>query len=130
MTIQLISLRLEQRGRGPCVRARYVQKRVCVHRVTGGKFKRRMSAEPGRNPPYTRDIGWRVVWHQIGMERQFRDIARHLQIALSRAHRIFRKFEQTEEIDPRKQPSRPYTHVLDDQHYYQPNVGKSMFVLK
>ena len=75
-----------------------------------------MSAEPGRKTPYTRDIGWRVVWQRLGMERQFREIARHLQIAVSTAHRIFKRFELTGEVDPQPQPSRPYARVTDDQH--------------
>ena len=75
-----------------------------------------MSAEPGRKTPYTRDIGWRVVWQRLGMERQFRDIARHLQIAVSTAHRIFKRVELTGEVDPQCQPSRPSTRVIDDQH--------------
>ena len=61
-----------------------------------------MSAEPGRKTPYTRDVGWRVVWQRLGMERKFRDIARHLQIAVSTAHCIFKRFEMTGEVDPKK----------------------------
>ena len=48
-----------------------------------------MSAEPGHQQPYSLDIGWRVVWQRLGMELNFRDIARWLQIATSTAHRIF-----------------------------------------
>ena len=101
-----------------------VHARTCIHgirihtyhTVAGGKFKFIMSAEPGRKTAYTRDIGWRVIWQQLGMEHEFRDIARQLQIAVSTAHCMFKKFELTGEIDPKKQPSRPATRVLDDQH--------------
>ena len=91
--------------------------RVCVL-VDSGKFKftTTMSAEPGRKTPYSRDIGWRVIWQRIGMERGFRDIASNLQISLSTAHRIFKRFEDTGDVTVSKQQSRPYHRKLDDLH--------------
>ena len=50
------------------------------------------------------------------MDRQFREIAQHLQIAVNTAHRIFKRFEITGEVDPKQQPSRPFNRLLDDQH--------------
>ena len=75
-----------------------------------------MSAEPGRKLPYSPDIGWRVVWQRLGMEMQFRDIASRLQIATSTAHRIFKHFEESGDVAPQKQPSRPHTRKVDDHH--------------
>ena len=75
-----------------------------------------MSAEPGRKTPYSPDIGWRVVWQRLDMEMQFRDIASRLQIANSTAHRIFKHFEESGDVAPRKQPSRPHTRKVDDHH--------------
>ena len=48
--------------------------------------------------------------------KQFRVNARHLQIAVSTSHRIFKLFELTAEVDPQPQPSRPSTGVIDDHH--------------
>ena len=75
-----------------------------------------MSAEPGRKAPYSADIGWRVVWQRIGMEMQFREIVRLLQIAISTTHRIFKRFEESGEVSAAKQPKRLLARKLDDRH--------------
>ena len=75
-----------------------------------------LSAEPDRKTPYSPDIGWRVVWQRLGMEMQFRDIARRLQIATSTAHRIFKRFEDSGDVAPRKQSSRLHARKLDEHH--------------
>ena len=75
-----------------------------------------MSAEPGRKTPYSADLGWRVVWQRLGMEMQFREIARRLQIAVSTAHRIFKRFEESGEVSAAKQPKRLLARKVDDHH--------------
>ena len=81
------------------------------------------SAEPDRKTPYSPDIGWRVVWQRLGMEMQFRDIARRLQIATSTAHRIFKRFEDSGDVAPRKQSSRlhacMHARKLDEHHEHE-----------
>lgn len=54
------------------------------------------SAKPGCKTPYSPDIGWKLVWQQLGMEMQFRHIARRLQIATSTAHRISNDLKNVE----------------------------------
>ena len=87
-----------------------------------GKFKINfvvcptMSAEPGRKTAYSRDIAWRVIWQRLAMEREYREIARSLQISVSTAHRIYKRFENTGDVAALKQPSRESTRKLDDLH--------------
>ena len=72
-----------------------------------------MSAEPGRKTGYSADIGWRVVWRRLGMEMSFRDISKHLQIAVSTAYR--KRFEQTGSVVPIGIKERSYCK-LDEHH--------------
>ena len=73
------------------------------------------SAEPARTAAYSSDIGWRVVWQRAGMGLSFRDIATRLQIGLGTAHRIYKKFEETE-VAPIKAGPRPNLHKLGEIH--------------
>ena len=59
-----------------------------------------MSAEPGRKAPYSRDIRWRVVWQRIGMELEFRDIAKNLCLSVGTVHDHFKRFEDTGDVLP------------------------------
>ena len=51
--------------------------------------------------PYSADLLWRIVWHRIGMEQSFRDMAHTLNISVGTAFNIFKIFE-TGNIDPKK----------------------------
>ena len=74
-----------------------------------------MSAEPNRKAPYSPDLGWRVVWQRLGMDKSFREISSCLQISIGTAHRIFKKFEATGEISSVRTKS--YNcRKLDDHH--------------
>ena len=75
-----------------------------------------MSAEPGRKTPYSTDIGWRIVLPRLGLDMSFGDIAARLQIAMSTAHHIFRRFQDTGDVFPLKQPVRQESRKLDDLH--------------
>ena len=77
-----------------------------------------MSAEPGRKKPYSSNIGWRVVYQRLGMERSFAEIAKSMQIAISTAHRIYKKFEETGEVGQGAKPLQAAStrSKLDDQH--------------
>ena len=66
-----------------------------------------MSAEPGSKVGYSRDISWRVVWKELGLEMKFKDIGRELNIAAATAHRIFHRFKQTGSLDATPPRSRP-----------------------
>ena len=50
------------------------------------------------------------------MEREYREIARSLQISVSTAHRIYKRFENTGDVAALKQPSRGSARKLDDLH--------------
>ena len=50
------------------------------------------------------------------MERGFKDITSCLQISVSTAHRIFKRFEDTGDVTVSKQQSRPCYWKLDDLH--------------
>lgn len=73
-----------------------------------------MSAEPSRTIAYSDDIRWRVVWRRIGLEMTFKDIAFHLQIAPSTAHRIFTLFQLTGSVEPMM--SHQHYRKIDDHH--------------
>lgn len=57
-----------------------------------------MSAEPGRKAPYSVDIRWRVVWQKIGMELQYRDIARNLNLSVGTVYNHFKRFRETGDV--------------------------------
>ena len=58
------------------------------------------SAEPGRKRAYGPELRWRVVYQRIGMNLGFESIAKNLNIAVSTAHRTYRLFERTGNVDP------------------------------
>lgn len=60
-----------------------------------------LSAEPGRKAPYSNDLRWRIVWQRTGMDLSFRNIARNLNISISTAHSICKKFEETGDVSPK-----------------------------
>ena len=64
--------------------------------------QRTLSAEPGRKAPYSTDLRWRIVWQRAGMQLPFRAIARNLNISVGTAYNIFRRFEETGDISPKK----------------------------
>lgn len=60
-----------------------------------------MSAEPCRHAPYSADLRWRIVWRRIGMEQNFRDIARCLNVSVGTAYNTFKLFKETGNVDPK-----------------------------
>ena len=56
------------------------------------------SAEPGRKAAYSSDIRWRIVWQRIGLKLTFKEIARNLNVAVSTAHSVWKRFESTGEV--------------------------------
>ena len=74
------------------------------------------SAEPGRKAPYPADLRWRMVWQRFGLELSYKEIARRLNIAVSTAHAICRKFEDTGDVQPAKPSARLQSRQLDDNH--------------
>ena len=64
------------------------------------------SAEPGRKAPYSGDLRWRIVWQRIGMDFEFRKIARNLNVSLGTVHNIYKQFSLTGDVTPKKQPLR------------------------
>ena len=75
-----------------------------------------MSAEPGRKAPYSTDLRWRMVWQRFGMELTLKHIAGRLNAAVSTVHATCKKFEETGEVEPAKQPARLETRKLDEHH--------------
>ena len=58
-----------------------------------------LSAEPGRKRAYDRGLRWRIVYQQTAMNLKFVEIATNLNIAISTAHRTYKLFELTGNID-------------------------------
>ena len=75
-----------------------------------------MSAEPGRTAPYANDLRWRAVWQHIARELPFRVIAKNLSISVGTAHNIFKRFESTGEVDPKRATQRVDLRKLDNHH--------------
>ena len=48
------------------------------------------------------DLRWRIVWRRIGLEQSFRDIAQSLNISVGTAFNIFKIFEETGDVDPKR----------------------------
>ena len=74
-----------------------------------------MSAEPGRKAPYSKDIAWRVVWQRIAMELPFRKIAKNLNLSLGTVHNMYKRFEQTGDVQRNKPLRREYLRALNGQ---------------
>ena len=75
-----------------------------------------MSAEPGRTAPYANDLRWRVVWQRIALELPFRTVARNLNLSVGTAYNIFKRFQDTGEVDPRPATRRESLCKLDSHH--------------
>ena len=74
-----------------------------------------MSAESGRKAPYSKDIAWRVVWQRIAMELPFRKIAKNLNLSLGTVHNMYKRFEQTGDVQRNKPLRREYLRALNGQ---------------
>ena len=86
---------------------------------TGGKNCASVSmtsAEPARTTAYSPDIGWRVVWQRMGMELSFKAIAIRLQIGVSTAFRLYKKYESTGDVVPKSKGERIHCRKLDNHH--------------
>jgi transposase len=75
-----------------------------------------MPAEPGRTAPYANDLRWRVVWKHIALELPFRNIANNLSISVGMAYNIFKRFQDTGEVDPKPVTRRESLRKLDNHH--------------
>ena len=75
-----------------------------------------MSAEQGRKAPYSADMRWRMVWQRFGMELTYTEIAESLNVAVSTVHSTCKKFENTGDVQSSKQPLRPQSRKLDENH--------------
>ena len=94
---------------------RHTEVRVaCAVYARSGKFK--VSSEPGGKRPYPVDIKWQIVYQRIGMNSQFSDITKRLNIATSTAHRIYQQFDQTGDIQPVHHKSRAELQALHEQN--------------
>ena len=72
------------------------------------------SAEPTRRAPYSSDLRWRIVWQRIARDLGYQQIARNLNISVGTACNIFKLFEATGEVEPKKRSR--YEHKLDSHH--------------
>lgn len=72
------------------------------------------SAEPARRSPYSNDLRWRIVWQRIALDLGYQEIAKNLNISTSTAYNIFKLFEATGDVDPKKPNQRE--HKLDSHH--------------
>ena len=71
---------------------------IKVSKKKRGKFESKMSsAEP---TVYGKDLAIRVVWQGLGMELTFREIAKHLQIGIGTAYRLYNRYVVTGEFSP------------------------------
>ena len=67
-----------------------------------------MSAEPGRKTAYAADLRWRMIWQRIALEFPLEKIATNLNIAASTVHRTVKHFEDTGEVEPRRDRAPAY----------------------
>ena len=65
-----------------------------------------MSAEPNRRTPYSTDLRWRIVWQRLAKGLTFQNIAQNLSISAATASNIFKLFQATGEVDPKRPPKR------------------------
>ena len=70
-----------------------------------------MSCEPGRKAAYSSDIRNQIIWQRIATELPFRAIARNLSVSVGTVHSIYKLFEQTGSVNPRR-PDRTSIRVL------------------
>ncbi len=64
-----------------------------------GKFKVR-SKKPGRKTANSVDLRWTVVWQRLALHLTLRAIASNLSLSAGTAHNIFKRFEDTGEVNP------------------------------
>ena len=86
-----------------------------VFEFVAGRTKE-MSAEPGRTAPYANDLRWRVVWQHMTLELPFRSIAKNLSMSVGTAYNIFKRFQDTGEVDPKPATRRESLRKLDSHH--------------
>ena len=60
-----------------------------------------LSGEPGRKAPYLNGLRWCIVWQRAGIELSFRHITRNLNISISTAHSVYKKFQETGDVSPK-----------------------------
>ena len=75
-----------------------------------------MSAEPNRRTPYSTDLRWRIVWQRLAKGLTFQNIAQNLSISTATASNIFKLFQATGEVDPKRPPRRDDLRKLDEYH--------------
>ena len=75
-------------------------------------------AEPGRKAPYSNDIVRCVVWQRIAMELPFRKKVRNLNLSLDTVHNMYKRFEQTGDVQRNKPLRREYLRALDGQQEF------------
>ena len=71
-------------------------------------------AEPARTSAYSADIAIRVVWQRLGMGMTFRDIAERLHLGLGSAHRLYRRFIETGNLEKAERSS--IREILHSRH--------------
>ena len=59
------------------------------------------SAEPGRRKAYQSDMRWRIVYQKIALNYNYCNIARHLNILTTTAHRVYTIFKETGNVAPK-----------------------------
>ena len=75
-----------------------------------------MSAEQGRKAPYSADMRWRIIWQHFGMELTYTEVSERLNVSVSTVHSTCKKFENTGDVQSSKQPLRPQSRKLDENH--------------
>ena len=73
-----------------------------------------MSAEPGRKKAYSIDLRWRIVYQRIGMNFTYERIGKNLNISMSTAHRTYKIFLTTGNVDPVLCTRRAQLRKLDE----------------
>ena len=63
-----------------------------------------MPAEPGKKTAYSVDLRWRVVWQRLVLDLPLKAIASNLSIFAGTVHNIYKRFEDTGEVDPTPAP--------------------------
>ena len=89
-----------------------------------------VSAEPGRKAPYSKDIVWCVVWQRIATELPFRKIAKNLNSSLGTIHNMYKRFEQTGDVQRNKPIRWDYLRALNGQQEFFIVENPPLFVSK
>ena len=69
-----------------------------------------------RRTPYSNDLRWRIVWQRIAKDLTFQQIDQNLCISTATASNIFKLFQATGEVDPKRPCKRDALRKLDDHH--------------